>query len=148
MGSKERLRDDWKQLPLFLKILVAVTILNILCSPLFLGNPTYIILGLFVYGLIAYILQLLLNVIGAAVAVLAIWKRYPWAWKYCVGYYGFFVINGIIGMISFAGKIPEGFHSYLLPSILFGVISVIFSIFFLLIIVKEKKFFGKTGAGK
>jgi hypothetical protein len=142
------LSTGWSQLPISLKAIFIIMILLTLLSLIlfFLGwqNDWYFILGFAIIGPISKIIFLLLNVVAPAALLFAMWKRNPQTWKYALAYFGFFVLNNIMGMITFLLALPAGLLGYMWPAIILGAIPLVIMAIFMIIFWKERDYFDKN----
>lgn len=94
----------WKPLPILLKALFVILILQVIFSlfnlvkiPQFGYNPipqiSYHLLGFKIYGIFGLTAVILLDVIGKSTLLVAVWRRFTWAWKYGVAYFVFLIVN-------------------------------------------------------
>ena len=115
----------WKPLPVSLKILFVVFILwafgSIFAIPTRyeLGLPFF---GMFVYGYIASLIVLLLDVIAPLAFLFGLWNRKSWAVPFAFSYIGVFIVNSLITFFVFREEL--GFMPIFIP-LLLNVIFVI-----------------------
>ena len=118
----------WKPIPLPLKILFVVLILWAIGAVMNLPNllenglPLF---GNFVSGVTAGLVVLLLDIIGPATFLYALWNRKPWAAKWAFAYMGIFILNSAVAYFTLRQEL--GLPQILIPSIASLVfLSVIF----------------------
>lgn len=127
-------KNGWKPIPLSLKILFVVFILwaigAVLNAPNLFesGLP---LLGVFIYGVPAILVVLLLDIIGPLVFLIALWSRKVWAAKWAFLYIGIFILNGVVAFFTVREVLG-------LPQILIPTIA---SIIFFIVIYRERNYF-------
>jgi hypothetical protein len=123
----------WKPIPLPLKIVSFFLILWILGSLLAIsgryqeGLP---LLGVWVSGLLAATVVLLLDIIGPLAFLYALWNRKSWGLPIAYGYLGIFVINHIVALFIFKEQL--GLMPILIPSLV--------NLVFLIVIYKKRDY--------
>jgi len=128
----------WKPIPLSLKILFVVFILWSIGSVLNMPNlyesgaPLF---GVFVYGISAITLALLLDIVGPMTFLYALWKRKSWATVWAFSYISVFILNSIVALFTVREQLG-------LPQILVPTIA---SIIFLITIYFSRSYFVKGG---
>jgi len=93
----------WKPIPLSLKILFIVFILWSIGTILNLSNlyqSGLPLLGMFVYGAVASVVAILLDIVGPMTFLYALWNRKSWAPKWALSYIGFFILNSIVALFT------------------------------------------------
>ena len=124
----------WKPIPLSLKILFVVFILWSIGSVLGIstryesGLP---FLGVFVYGIVAIIIVVLLDIIIPITFLFALWNRRSWAASFALSYIAFFILNGIIAFFTFEEQL--GLMQILIPTIA--------NIIFFIVIYRTRSYF-------
>ena len=127
----------WKPIPLPLKILFVVFILWLVGSVMNLPNlfenglPLF---GKFVYGMTAALIVLLLDIIGPATFLFALWNRKSWAAKWAFAYIGIFILNNTVALFTVREELG-------LPQILVPTIA---SLIFLAVIFWKRNYFKQT----
>ncbi len=127
----------WKPIPLPLKILFVVFILWLVGSVMNLPNllenglPLF---GNFVYGMTAALIVLLLDIIGPATFLFALWNRKSWAAKWAFAYIGIFILNNTVALFTVREELG-------LPQILVPTIT---SLIFLAVIFWKRNYFKQT----
>ncbi len=127
----------WKPIPLPLKILFVVFILWLVGSVMNLPNlfenglPLF---GKFVYGMTAALIVLLLDIIGPATFLFALWNRKSWAAKWAFAYIGIFILNNTVALFTVREELG-------LPQILVPTIT---SLIFLAVIFWKRNYFKQT----
>ena len=124
----------WKPIPLPLKILFVVFILWLVGSVMNLPNlfenglPLF---GNFVYGMTAALIVLLLDIIGPATFLFALWNRKSWAAKWAFAYIGIFILNSTVALFTVREEL--GLPQLLVPTIA--------SLIFLAVIFWKRNYF-------
>lgn len=116
-------KTGWQPVPLPLKILSVVLVLWLMGSVMNLPNLYHNGMPLFgsiVYGINAAMLPLLVDILGPAIFLFALWSRRSWAVYWAFAYNGIFILNGIVAL--FAVREELGLPQVLLPTL----ISVVF----------------------
>jgi len=126
---KESIKNEkgWKPIPFSLKIIFVVfifwsigAVLNI--SNLYESGVPF--LGMFVYGIVAGLIALFLDIIAPMTFIFALWNRKPWAVPFALSYITFFILNGTVALFTVREQL--GLVQILVPSIanviFFGVI--------------------------
>ncbi len=135
---KEAMEKDkgWKPIPLSLKILFVVFILwsvgSVLNAPNLYtsGLPLF---GLFVYGVTAILVALLLDIVGPMTFLYALWNRKSWATIWALSYISVFILNSIIAFFTVREQL--GLMQILIPTIA--------SVVFFIVIYKKRSYFEK-----
>ncbi len=115
-------QKGWKPIPLALKILTIMMILWSVGSAMNLTNLLengLPLLGRFVHGLSAFLVVLLLDFIGPAVFLYALWNRKPWGPKWAYFYIGLFIINGLVALLTVRDQV--GLLQILVPSLVCAI---------------------------
>jgi hypothetical protein len=124
----------WKPIPLSLKVLFVLFVLWIVGSVMAissryeLGLPFF---GMFVYGVIACFIVLLLDIVGPLAFLFALWKRESWGPKVAYIYMGIFIINSIVAIFTVRNQL--GFMPIFMP--------LLFNVAFVAVIYKERNYF-------
>jgi len=127
----------WKPIPLPLKILFVVFILWLVGSVMNLPNlfenglPLF---GNFVYGMVAALIVLLLDIIGPMTFMFALWNRKSWAAKWAFAYIGIFILNSTVALFTVREEL--GLTQLLVPTIA--------SLIFLAVILWKRNYFKQT----
>ena len=93
----------WRPIPLPMKILAVAMVFWSVGSVMNLPNlfenglPLF---GVFVHGFAAFLVVLLLDIIGPLTFVFALWKRKSWAAKWAFFYISIFILNGAVALIT------------------------------------------------
>ena len=140
MGEETKMKDfiskeiGWKPIPLSLKILFVVfilwsigTILNI-SNAYESGIPLF---GLFVYGFIASLIAILLDIVGPMTFLFALWYRKSWAAYWAFSYIGIFILNSVVAFFTVREQL--GLVQILVP--------LIASVIFFIVIYKKRGYF-------
>ena len=124
----------WKPIPLSQKILFVVLVLWIIGS-LFavqqryeLGLPFF---GLYVYGISASLMVIVLDVLAPATFLFGLWTRKSWAPLVAYTYMTIFLINGIIALFIFSEQL--GLMQILIPNIA--------ELIFLILVYSKREYF-------
>jgi hypothetical protein len=131
-------QTGWKPIPLSLKILFIVFILWSIGSVLNMTNlyesgaPFF---GVFVYGIFAITIALLLDIVGPMTFLYALWKRKSWATVWAYSYISIFILNSIVALFTVREQLG-------LPQILVPMIA---SLIFFITIYLSKSYFIKGG---
>ena len=128
MNTELKQEKGWKPIPLPLKILfVAIAIWSVgsaMNLPNLLENGLPL-LGVLVRGSIAFLVVLLLDIIGPLVFLYALWHRKSWAGNWAFMYIGIFLINSAV--VLFTVRDQLGLPQILGPTIVsMGFLAVIF----------------------
>ena len=129
-----RKETGWKPIPISLKILFVVFVLWTIGSVLVistrykLGLP---FLGAFVYGIVAILIVLLLDIVAPITFLFALWNRKSWAASFVLSYIAFFILNSTIAFFIFREKL--GLMQILIPTIA--------NIIFFIVIYKTRSYF-------
>ena len=124
----------WKPIPLLLKILFVVFILwsigSIFAIPMRYesGLP---FLGVFVYGIVASLIVLILDVMAPITFLFALWNRKIWAASFALSYIVIFILNSIITIFTVREQL--GLMPILIPTV--------FNIIFLIVIYNNRNYF-------
>ena len=108
----------WKPIPLSLKIIFVVFVFWSIGSVLSIstryksGLP---FLGVFVYGLVAGIIVMLLDIAAPITFLFALWNRKSWAAPFALFYISFFILNSIIAFFTFREQL--GLMQIFIPTI-------------------------------
>lgn len=135
------LRCGLQSLPVSLKVFFVVLLISVLLSFFSIQRNTFFILGFIASGVTAKAALILLNILAPAVLLVAMLKRASWTLKCAVLYLGFFILNGVVGTISYVWLIPEGLFRFLWPALLVGIILNVILIVFLLLFWKNRDYF-------
>lgn len=99
----------WKPLPTAIKVIWVIMIIGVALS-LFSTISVYFtgvsILGFFVSGLFAVLVSLIF-LAAAILLIIAIFKRKTWAANFGMGYFLFFTLNGLLGMIGLRARLGD-----------------------------------------
>lgn len=96
-------QTGWRPMPLALKVLFCVMLFWSLGSVMNLPNlmanglPLF---GMFVSGIAAFLVVLLLDLIGPLVFLVGLWTRKPWAPSWAFTYIGVFVVNALVALVT------------------------------------------------
>lgn len=124
----------WKPIPLSLKILFFVfifwTVGSILNAPSLYksGLPLF---GVFVYGVTASFVVLLLDIVGPMTFLYALWNRKSWAVVWAFSYISIFILNSIVAFFTVREQL--GLVQILIPTIA--------SIIFFIVIYNKRSYF-------
>ena len=108
----------WKPIPLPLKILFVVLILWAIGAVMNLPNlleNSLPLFGNFVSGATAVLVVLLLDIIGPATFLYALWNRKPWAAKWAFAYMGIFILNSTVAFFTLREEL--GLPQILIPTL-------------------------------
>ena len=133
---KEVIEKDkgWKPIPLSLKILFVVFILwsvgSVLNAPNLYksGLPLF---GVFVYGVTAILIALLLDIVGPMIFLYALWNRKSWAAIWALSYISAFILNSTVAFFTVREQL--GLVQILIPTIA--------SVIFFIVIYKKRSYF-------
>ena len=126
--------NGWKPIPLSLKIIFVIFILWSIGSVLGvstryeLGLPFF---GVFVYGIVAVLIVLILDIIAPITFLFALWNRKSWAARFALTYITIFILNSIVAIFTFREQL--GLLQILIP--------LIANIFFFIVIHKKRSYF-------
>ena len=128
------IEKGWKPIPLSLKILFVVFILWSIGSVLNIPNlyesgiPFF---GLFVYGFIASLIAILLDIVGPMTFLFALWYRKSWAAYWAFSYIGIFTLNSVVAFFTVREQL--GLVQILIP--------LIANVIFFTVIYKNRNYF-------
>jgi hypothetical protein len=123
----------WKPIPVSLKIVSVLLILWVLGSLLAIsgryqeGLPLF---GVWVSGIRAAIVVLILDIIGPLTFLYALWNRKSWGIIVAYSYLGVFILNHIVALFIFKEQL--GLMPILIPSLV--------NLIFLILIYKNKTY--------
>lgn len=126
----------WKPIPLSLKILFVVFILwsvgSVLNAPNLYksGLPLF---GVFVYGVTASLVVLLLDIVGPMTFLYALWNRKSWAAVWALSYISVFILNSAVAFFTVIEQL--GLAQVLIPTIA--------SVIFFIVIFNTRSYFKK-----
>lgn len=126
----------WKPIPLSLKILFVLFILwaigSIFALPIRYeaGLPFF---GVFVYGIVAGLIVLLLDILAPLTFVFGLWNRKPWAPTFALSYTAIFILNSAVALFTVREQL--GLTPILIPSLL--------NVVFFAVIYKKRSYFKK-----
>ncbi|MCK0104485.1 hypothetical protein [Pseudohalocynthiibacter sp. F2068] len=134
MSAEVSRRTGWKPIPLALKILSVVMVVWALGSAMNLPNLMengLPVLGIFVFGIGAFLVVLFLDFIGPAIFFYALWNGKPWGVKWAFFYIGLFILNGIVALLTVSDRL--GLAQILVPNLV--------SLLFLAVIFWKRSYF-------
>ncbi|MFC1558811.1 hypothetical protein ACFL40_05605 [candidate division KSB1 bacterium] len=124
----------WKPIPLLLKIIFVLFILWSVGS-LFavstryeLGLPFF---GVWVYGIVAALIVLLLDIAAPITFLFALWNRKSWAATFAFSYIAVFILNSTVAIFTVREQL--GLMPVLIPALL--------NIIFLIVIYNKRNYF-------
>jgi len=127
-------QTGWKPIPLSLKIIFVVFILWSIGSIvnlqnlLKLGLPFF---GVFVYGITASIIVLLLDIVGPMTFLFGLWNRKSWAVPFALSYIAFFTLNATVAFFTVREQL--GLMQILIP--------LLANVIFFTIIYRSRSYF-------
>ena len=128
------IEKGWKPIPLSLKILFVLFVLWSIGSVLNistryeLGLP---FLGVFVYGIVASLIVLLLDVVAPITFLFALWNRKSWAASFALSYIAVFILNSAVAFFTVREQL--GLMQILIPTIA--------NIIFFIVIYRTRSYF-------
>ena len=134
MNESMGIEKGWKPIPLSLKILFVVFVLWSIGSVMNItersesGLPFF---GVFVYGYVASLIVLLLDVVAPLTFLFALWNRKSWAASFALSYIAVFILNGIVAFFTVREQL--GIPQILIPSIV--------NVIFFIVIYKTRSYF-------
>ncbi|MBS9718980.1 hypothetical protein ACFFUT_04650 [Pseudohalocynthiibacter aestuariivivens] len=134
MSAEVSRRTGWKPIPLALKILSVVMVVWALGSAMNLPNLMengLPVLGIFVFGIGAFLVVLFLDFTGPAIFFYALWNGKPWGVKWAFFYIGLFILNGIVALLTVSDRL--GLAQILVPNLV--------SLLFLAVIFWKRSYF-------
>ncbi len=137
MEAFSKKQKGWKPIPLPLKVLSVVLIFWAAGSAMNLPNLLengLPLLGVFVYGMTALVVVLLLDIIGPLIFLFALWNRKSWATKWAFTYLGIFILNSAVAFITVREQL--GLPLILVPTFV--------SIIFFAVIFWQRDYFVQT----
>ncbi|MFK5983109.1 MAG: hypothetical protein QM499_09355 [Flavobacteriaceae bacterium] len=130
-------QTGWTPIPLALKILFVLFILWTIGAIFNLPNLYELglpLFGTFVYGIIASLVVLLLDIIGPIVFLYALWNRKSWGVVWALSYISFFILNSTVALFTVREQL--GLPQILVPTIV--------SIIFVIVIYTKRNYLNKT----
>ena len=134
MNDSVGIEKGWKSIPLSLKILFVLfvlwsigSVMNISARHEF-GLPFF---GLFVYGYVASVIVLLLDVAAPITFLFALWNRKAWGATFALSYIAVFILNGAVAFFTVREQL--GIPQILIPSIV--------NVIFFIVIYKTRSYF-------
>ena len=124
----------WKPIPLSLKILFVLFVLWAIGSVLAIstryesGLP---FLGAFVYGIVAGLIVLLLDIVAPITFLFALWNRKSWAASFALSYIAVFILNSAVAFFTVREQL--GLMQILIPTIA--------NIIFFIVIYRTRSYF-------
>jgi len=124
----------WKPIPLSLKILSVVFVIwaigTVFAIPMRYaeGLPFF---GMWVSGIIAGLIVILLDIIGPLVFLYALWNKLSWGPKLAFSYIGIFILNSIVALFTVREQL--GFEQIFIP--------LLFNIVFIAVIYNKRSYF-------
>ena len=118
MNESMGLEKGWKPIPLSLKILFVVFILWTIGSVLGISTryeSGFSFFGAFVYGIVASLIVLLLNVVAPITFLFALWNRKSWAATFALSYIAVFILNSTVALFTVREQL--GLIQILIPTI-------------------------------
>lgn len=134
MKESMGIENGWKPIPLSLKILFVVFVLWSIGSVLNISNRYELGLpffGVFVYGIVASLIVLLLDVVAPITFLFALWNRKSWAVSFALSYIIVFILNSTVAFITVRGQLG-------LPQILIPLVA---NVIFLIVIYRARGYF-------
>lgn len=99
-------------------------------------EDTFYLLIFQITGFFATLAMILLEVIAPLLLLIAIWKKYVWAWKYGAYYFGFFALNEVVFIALHPIHLSTSIS--ILPAIL---LPIILNALFAIIFIKQRDYF-------
>ncbi len=118
MSTTAKSEQGWKPIPISLKILFGVLVFWTFGSIMGLsmryesGLPFF---GIYVYGIIAGLVVVLLDIMAPLTFLFGIWTRKSWAPKFAFTYMSIFTLNGVVAFFMYREQL--GLMQILLPTI-------------------------------
>lgn len=134
MNVTIRAEKGWKPIPLLLKVVFVLFVLWAIGSLFAIStryNEGLPLFGVFVYGIIASFIVVLLDLVAPVIFLFALWNRKSWAASFAFFYIGVFILNSIVAIFTVRNKLG-------LVPILIPLIANI--IFFIIIFIKRNYF--------
>ena len=134
MNENNGIEKGWKPIPLSLKILFVVFVLWVIGSVFAIsersesGLPFF---GMYVYGTVAGLIVLLLDVVAPLTFLFALWNRKSWAVSFALSYIVIFILNGVVAFFTVREQL--GIQQILIPSIV--------NVIFFIVIYKTRSYF-------
>ena len=128
------IEKGWKPIPLSLKIIFVLFVLwsigSVFAIPTRyeLGLP---FLGVFVYGLFASLIVLLLDVVAPTTFLFALWNRKSWAASFALSYIAVFIFNSVVAIFTVRAQL--GLIPILIP--------LVANVIFLIVIYRTRSYF-------
>jgi len=119
MSTKTVLEQGWKPIPVSLKILFGVFIFWVFGSIMGIsmryesGLPFF---GIYVYGVIAGLVVVLLDIAAPLTFLFGLWTRKSWAPAFAFTYISIFILNGVVAFFIFREQL--GLIQIIIPTIL------------------------------
>jgi hypothetical protein len=124
----------WKPIPPSLKVLFVVFVLWSIGSLFAIPNryeSGLPFLGVFVYGIVASLIVLLLDFVAPITFLFALWNRKSWAATFALSYIAVFILNSIVAIFTVREQL--GLMPILIP--------LVANIIFLTVIYKSRNYF-------
>ncbi|NQT62439.1 MAG: hypothetical protein HQ556_05725 [Candidatus Marinimicrobia bacterium] len=118
MSTTTESEQGWKPIPILLKILFGVIVLWTLGSIIGLsmryesGLPFF---GVYVYGFVAGLIVVLLDIAAPLTFLFALWTRKSWAPTFAFTYMSIFILNSVVAFFMFKEQL--GLMQILIPTI-------------------------------
>jgi hypothetical protein len=154
------MEKGWKPMPVILKIVWIILIVNAFFSLLALGgiySNGFDFMGFPLYGLYAINVLFLTKIVLPVVIIVGMHQRYRWVWIVAAGYYLMFAINGFasidlveetkIKIFEQMPEIPEGVTEELYYQminwvlVLSFILSALFDLTLMIFILIKRKYF-------
>jgi len=136
MSKSRETEQGWKPIPLSLKVLFGIFIFWTIGSLLGIsgcyesGLPFF---GVYVHGIIAGVIVVLLDIVAPLTFLFALWNRKSWAPTFALTYISIFILNGVVAFFTFREQL--GLIQILIPTII--------NIIFLGIIYRSRNYFSQ-----
>jgi hypothetical protein len=127
-------QNGWKPIPLSLKILFGLLVLWTVGSVMGIstrfeqGLPFF---GMFVYGMTASLIVLILDIIGPIAFLYGLWTRKRWAVPVAITYMGIFILNSVVALFTVREQL--GLLPILIPAL--------FNVGFIIVLYTKKGYF-------
>jgi len=127
-------QTGWKPIPLSLKVLFVFLVLwaigTVFALPMRFesGIPFF---GLWLSGIIAGIIVLLLDIVGPITFLFGLWKRKSWAPKVAIIYMSIFILNSVVALFTVREQL--GLMPILMPAFI--------TLIFLIVIYQSRSYF-------
>ena len=152
---QEKRRTGWKPLPISLKVLFVILVIGFFSSIRYVSSikiSGYPLFGINILGISGMAIFILLNFAASLLFLYGMWRREKATAWYGIGYFLFFMVNGLISLTTLRARIPlikqqfgfefPGMDEFIYNSSVIGIlIGVVINFIFLALIYANRKYF-------